>query len=135
MRPRVHIAKDGRYFLPLQRVSSCNEGKRREDHLTLETGCARRNFQREGAITHGDAMSHACIFRDPLLELLDKRAAVGQPLPIEQVLHALEEAFLASDVWPTDIELLFKLRMATKHCQVTNVSLQRSCLPAATTEV
>ena len=69
---RVHIAKDRRDFLPLQRVRRGDESVRRHDDFSTQSERADGDLQRHRGIAHGDAMFDAREFRDPALEFLDQ---------------------------------------------------------------
>src|SRR5262249_47278074 len=74
---RVDIRENRCNFLPLQRVSCCDERVRRQDHFVLESESADCNFQGDRSIAHRDAMLHAYKFADALLELLHHWSVIG----------------------------------------------------------
>ena len=118
MSARIDIAKDRGDLLPLERVGSGDEGKRRNNHFTCHSQRPNRNFQGHGAVAHGDTMFDVAEILNSALELIDITAAVGNPFSFQDVSHAFMEFLAIADVGPPHVQTFSERRRAAKDGQL-----------------
>jgi hypothetical protein len=88
VRGRVHVTESRCNFVPLERVSGGDKGKRGDKDLAGETRGFDSDFERYRSIASGDTVANTYQVGDSLLELPYIRTIVGQPSAIQQILDA-----------------------------------------------
>lgn len=116
----VNIAKDGRDFLPLERVGGGNERERRDDHFARQAKGADGNFQRDRGVAHRHAIAHTKELRKALLEILHVGTVIGQPVAVQHVRDALHKTFTIANIWTADVQLFGKGGGLAEDGQVVN---------------
>lgn len=80
------------------------------DYFPAQAKRADGDFERDGAVARRNTVAHAEISGNPLLELLNQRAVVGQPGAIKHVADAGEELLLVAYVRAADVNGFFERR-------------------------
>jgi len=128
LRPRVDVAEDWSYSLPLQSVRCCNVRQCGHNNLAFEIGGSGRDGQRARSAGGRYAMTDADHFSHTPLEFPNVRSIVGVPSAIQDVADSRHEAVAVAEVGASYVERLLKGGLSTEDCEIAYVFLCRSQL-------
>ena len=118
---RINVRKHRRDGLPVQCMSSGDEGVGRDDHFAFQPQRADRDLQRDGAVAHRHTVFDAVKFGDAPLEFLHQRAVVAQPAPFKYIVHIFQERLAAADVGAAYVQLLVESRWCAVDGEVLRI--------------
>ena len=108
----IHVAKHGRYLLPLQGMGRGDKGVAGNDHLAFEAKSAARDFYGCRGVAHGNCMFDSEKVGYFALKLLHYWPVVRQPSTIQNLVDSLEESLPVSQVWAAHMQVFRGIHLA-----------------------
>ena len=106
----IDVTKDWRDSLPLEGMRGSNESEGRDDHFARQAQRTDYDPECDRGIAGGDAMFDADEFRHAPLKFLDIRSPVGEPTPVQDVIHAPPKISAIANIWTSYVKRIFKGR-------------------------